>query len=167
MELSPIPPPNPKPEQKIKPSLPHKTTTVEYNHTPAHRETNGATWRWQQLTNTNARKGHENATMKQRRRARVEPTNNQVTRAWLAKAKLIEGIINDSIPTAISDTGATSTAGKQRHPFQHCNSRKTKVFHLITGSTLHLQVRAPANIVDVVPNLTQTLLSGSKFADVR
>ena len=94
-------------------------------------------------------------------------------RSRLAKAKLIEGIKNGTIPAAISDTGATSTAGKPGDPFQHCNSHKTKVFHLPTGSTttsthqakLHLQVRAPANIVDVVPNLTQTLLSGSKFAD--
>ena len=30
---------------------------------------------------------------------------------------------------------------------------------------LNLQIRVPSNIVDVVPNLTKTLLSGSKFAD--
>ena len=32
-------------------------------------------------------------------------------------------------------------------------------------TTLLLNVRPPANRVDVVPDLTQTLLSGSKFAD--
>eukprot|EP00804_Cyclotella_cryptica_P005172 CCRYP_014221-RA/>CCRYP_014221-RA protein AED:0.46 eAED:0.40 QI:0/0/0/1/0/0/2/0/275 len=49
----------------------------------------------------------------------------------------------------------------------------TKGFLLPTGGTaqathlsqLLLDVRAPANQVDIVPNLTQTLLSGSKFAD--
>ena len=96
----------------MKPSLPHTTTTVKFNLTPAHRDTNGAAWRQQQLTTINARKRHENATMKQRRRTRTEPTNNQGTRARLSKAKLIEGINNGTIPTAISDTGATSTAGK-------------------------------------------------------
>ena len=111
--------------------------------------------------------------MKQRRRTRTEPANNKGTTARLAKAKLIEGINNGTIPAAISDTGATSTAGKPGDPFQRYNSQQTKVFHLPTGSTttsshqakLHLPVRAPANIVDVIPNLTQTLLSGSKFAD--
>jgi len=157
----------------MKPSLPHTTTTVKFNLTPAHRDTNGAAWRQQQLTTINARKRHENASMKQRRRTRTEPTNNKGTRARLSKAKIIEGINNGTIPAAISDTGATSTAGKPGDPFQRYNSQKTKVFHLPTGSTttsshqakLHLPVRAPANIVDVVPNLTQTLLSGSKFAD--
>jgi len=62
---------------------------VKFNITPAHCESNGAVWRRQQLTNINARKGHENAAMKHRRRARAKPTNNQVTRARLAKAKLI------------------------------------------------------------------------------
>ena len=129
---------------------------MRFNLTPSHRETNGAAWRQHQHTTIKARKG-----------------NNQLTRAELTKAKLIEGINNGTVPAAISDTGATSTAGKPGDPFQHCNSHKTKVFHLPNGSTttsthqakLHLQVRAPANIVDVVPNLTQTLLSGSKFAD--
>eukprot|EP00804_Cyclotella_cryptica_P012654 CCRYP_016928-RA/>CCRYP_016928-RA protein AED:0.83 eAED:0.83 QI:0/-1/0/1/-1/1/1/0/246 len=84
-----------------------------------------------------------------------------------------EGINNGSIPSAVSDTGATSTAGTLHDPFIHSKTRSTKFFMLPTGTTtaatiqaqLLLNVRPPANTVDIVPNLHQTLLSGSKFAD--
>eukprot|EP00804_Cyclotella_cryptica_P019892 CCRYP_007802-RA/>CCRYP_007802-RA protein AED:0.50 eAED:0.50 QI:0/-1/0/1/-1/1/1/0/138 len=83
-----------------------------------------------------------------------------------------EGINNGSIPSAVSDTGATSTAGTLHDPFIHSKTRSTKIFMLPTGTTtaatiqaqLLLNVRPPANTVDIVPNLHQTLLSGSKFA---
>eukprot|EP00804_Cyclotella_cryptica_P016108 CCRYP_004214-RA/>CCRYP_004214-RA protein AED:0.22 eAED:0.20 QI:0/0/0/1/0/0.66/3/0/877 len=84
-----------------------------------------------------------------------------------------EGINNGSIPSAVSDTGATSTAGTLHDPFIHSKTRFTKIFMLPTGTTtaatiqaqLLLNVRPPANTVDIVPNLHQTLLSGSKFAN--
>eukprot|EP00804_Cyclotella_cryptica_P002820 CCRYP_009358-RA/>CCRYP_009358-RA protein AED:0.51 eAED:0.44 QI:0/-1/0/1/-1/1/1/0/122 len=84
-----------------------------------------------------------------------------------------EGINNGSIPSAVSDTGATSTAGTLHDPFIHSKARSTKTFMLPTGTTttattqahLLLNVHTPANTVDIVPNLHQTLLSGSKFAD--
>eukprot|EP00804_Cyclotella_cryptica_P003838 CCRYP_020455-RA/>CCRYP_020455-RA protein AED:0.30 eAED:0.34 QI:0/0/0/1/1/1/2/0/650 len=85
-----------------------------------------------------------------------------------------EGINNGSIPSAVSDTGATSTAGTLHDPFIHSKTRSTKIFMLPTGTTtaatiqaqlLLLNVRPPTNTVDIVPNLHQTLLSGSKFAD--
>jgi hypothetical protein len=84
-----------------------------------------------------------------------------------------EGINNDSIPSAVSDTSATSTAGTLHELFIHSKAHSTKTFMLPTGTTttattqahLLLNVRTPANTVDIVPNLHQTLLSGSKFAD--
>eukprot|EP00804_Cyclotella_cryptica_P028359 CCRYP_016427-RA/>CCRYP_016427-RA protein AED:0.05 eAED:0.03 QI:0/0/0/1/1/1/2/0/1237 len=81
--------------------------------------------------------------------------------------------MNGSIASAISDTGATSTAGAPHDPFKETTTISSKVFLLPTGGTakatkvaklLH-KVRAPANIVDIVPSLEHTLLSGSKFAD--
>eukprot|EP00804_Cyclotella_cryptica_P019415 CCRYP_006612-RA/>CCRYP_006612-RA protein AED:0.40 eAED:0.40 QI:0/-1/0/1/-1/1/1/0/326 len=83
------------------------------------------------------------------------------------------GINNGSIPSAVSDTGATSTAGTLHDPFIHSKTRSTKTFMLPTGTTttattqaqLLLNVRPPANTVDIVPNLHQTLLSGSKFVN--
>ena len=78
-----------------------------------------------------------------------------------------------TIPSAVSDTGATLTAGAINDPFNPTDEFSSKVFSLPTGgtataskvATLQLNVRAPANRVDIVPSLTQTLLSGSKFAD--
>lgn len=91
----------------------------------------------------------------------------------MTKLQVQQGVADGSIPSAISDTGATSTAGAVHDPFHSTTQPSTKVFLLPTGGTaqathisqLMLNVRAPANQVDIVPNLTQTLLSGSKFAD--
>ena len=91
----------------------------------------------------------------------------------MTKLQIKHGIANGTIPSAISDTGATSTAGALHDPFHTTMVPSTKVFLLPTGGKAHaihiaqllLNVRAPANQVDIVPTLTQTLLSGSKFAD--
>eukprot|EP00804_Cyclotella_cryptica_P031352 CCRYP_012176-RA/>CCRYP_012176-RA protein AED:0.49 eAED:0.45 QI:0/-1/0/1/-1/1/1/0/130 len=91
----------------------------------------------------------------------------------MAPHTIKEGINNGPIPSAVSDTGATSTAGTLHDPFIHSKARSTKTFMLPTGTTttattqahLLLNVRTPANTVNIVPNLHQTLLSGSKFAD--
>eukprot|EP00804_Cyclotella_cryptica_P014430 CCRYP_004768-RA/>CCRYP_004768-RA protein AED:0.58 eAED:0.42 QI:0/-1/0/1/-1/1/1/0/142 len=91
----------------------------------------------------------------------------------MTKQQVKQGISDGTIPSAISDTGATLTAGALHDPFHSTTKPSTKVFLLPTGGTaqathisqLMLNVRAPANQVDIVPNLTQTLLSGSKFAD--
>eukprot|EP00804_Cyclotella_cryptica_P015599 CCRYP_003604-RA/>CCRYP_003604-RA protein AED:0.37 eAED:0.36 QI:0/-1/0/1/-1/1/1/0/403 len=91
----------------------------------------------------------------------------------MTKLQLKHGIADGTIPSAISDTGATSTAGALHDPFHSTTEPSTKVFLLPTGGTaqathisqLLLNVHAPTNQVDIVPNLTQMLLSGSKFAD--
>jgi hypothetical protein len=91
----------------------------------------------------------------------------------MSASAIKQGTINGTIPSAVSDTGATSTAGTLHDPFLHSDTRSTKTFMLPTGATtttttqaqLLLKVRAPTNTVDIVHNLHQTLLSGSKFAD--
>ena len=92
-------------------------------------------------------------------------TANQVKHA------VLEGLI----PSAISDTGATSTAGspKDIQSFDVTGELSTKVFRLPDGSskaarekaTLKLPLRDPANQVDVVLGIEQTLLSGGKMAE--
>jgi hypothetical protein len=91
----------------------------------------------------------------------------------MSTTALKRGIMNETIASAVSDTGATSTTGATHDPFEETTTLSSKVFILPTGSTatatklaklLH-NVRAPANMVDIVPTLAQTLLSGSKFAD--
>jgi len=91
----------------------------------------------------------------------------------MTNMQLKQGIMDGTIASAVSDTGATSTAGTPNDPFIMSNKASNKIFCLPTGgiavatrtATLQLNVRAPANEVDIVPNLDQTLLSGSKFAD--
>eukprot|EP00804_Cyclotella_cryptica_P021445 CCRYP_005778-RA/>CCRYP_005778-RA protein AED:0.56 eAED:0.56 QI:0/-1/0/1/-1/1/1/0/240 len=84
-----------------------------------------------------------------------------------------QGVINGSIPSAVGDTSTTSTAGTLRDPFIDSDIQSTKTFMLPTSATttttteakLLLNVHTPANTVDIVPNLHQTLLIGSKFVD--
>jgi hypothetical protein len=91
----------------------------------------------------------------------------------MSPSTIKQGIINGSIPSTVSDTGATSTAGTLHDPFIYSDIQSTKTFMLPMGATttattqalLLLNVRTPANTVDIVPNLHQTLLSGSKFTD--
>ena len=83
-------------------------------------------------------------------------------------------ILNGKIPSAISDTGATSTAGKGEHPFKLSIHPSDKVFHLPTGGTARASVKAklmhelgePETEVDIVPVLTNTLLSTGKLVEV-
>ena len=82
-------------------------------------------------------------------------------------------ILDGSIPSAISDTSATSTAGKSGHPFRLLNRPLDKVFHLPTGGTARASVkgklmhelREPATEVDIVPRLTNTLLITGKLVE--
>ena len=83
-------------------------------------------------------------------------------------------VLDGTIPSGVSDTGATSTAGRPQDPFIMSNIPSTKVFHLPTGGTarasktakLHHKLREPARSVDIVPSLTDnTLISTSKFTD--
>ena len=82
-------------------------------------------------------------------------------------------IVEGSIPSAISYTGSTSTAGKSGHPFRFLNLSPDKVFHLPTGGTTRASVKAklmhklrePATEVDIVPGLTKTLPSTGKIVE--
>ena len=75
--------------------------------------------------------------------------------------------MNGTIESACSDTGASSTAGKQTDPFQQTNQISRKIFVLPTGgqapaskkAKLLLNVRAPANEVDIVPGLHKLSLA--------
>ena len=135
----------------------HLTTTpnskghnVHFTLPTSHRNTDGKTWRQHQKK------------AKQNRRSTAA-----------TQATIRQKVLSGTIPSGVSDTGATSTAGKPGDPFLHQQHSPGKVFHLPTGGTttstekaqLALPLRAPADQVDMVPGLTQTLVSGSKMAD--
>eukprot|EP00804_Cyclotella_cryptica_P009391 CCRYP_018074-RA/>CCRYP_018074-RA protein AED:0.17 eAED:0.15 QI:0/0/0/0.75/0/0/4/0/1210 len=142
----------------------HDTRRVHFTLPPHHRTTNSKQWR---LTCTN-KPTHTIHPLKL-----TGTINIHSTATHMSPRTIKEGINNGSIPSAVSDTGATSTAGTLHDPFIHSKTRSTKIFMLPTGTTtaatiqaqLLLNVRPPANTVDIVPNLHQTLLSGSKFSD--
>ena len=156
-ELEQIPPKPP--ELKLLPSPRHFSKNgnekkVFFSLPTDHRDTNGIIWRASQYVTINLRR-------------------QRAGRRKLSKTQIAEGIRNGKIPSGVSDTGATSNAGKATDPFGPSRSKTTNFFRLPTGGTttsthqakLLLPVRAPANVVDVIPDLDQTLISGSKFAD--
>ncbi len=127
---------------------------IQFDLPNTHRATDGQTWR-------------------RKEKQRIANEHRQWKHTNMTEAQLKTDIMNGTIASACSDTGATSTAGKPSDPFEATNQKSTKVFHLPVGGTgtatkvskLLLNVRAPANEVDIVPGLEQTLLSVSKFAD--
>ena len=84
------------------------------------------------------------------------------------------GVLNGTIPSAVSDTGATSSAFLKEDPSIPTGRVSSAVFHLPNGAVppattvnklLH-NVRSPARNVNIVPSLVEnSLLSTSKFAD--
>ena len=84
------------------------------------------------------------------------------------------GVLNGTIPSAVSDTGATSHALLPSAPSIPTGKQSDVVFHLPNGATapattinkLHHQVREPARSANIVPDLaTNSLMSTSKFVD--
>ena len=77
-------------------------------------------------------------------------------------------------PSAVYDSGATSSCGREVDPFERTGESSTKIFQVPTGELavgseraklLH-PLRDPATEVDVVPAMTRdTLISTGKFAD--
>ncbi len=84
------------------------------------------------------------------------------------------GVLNGAIPSAVSNTGATSSASLASDPSLPTGRVSSAVFHLPNGAIapattinklLH-NVRAPARDVNIVPSLVgNSLLSTSKFAE--
>jgi hypothetical protein len=84
------------------------------------------------------------------------------------------GVLNGTIPSAVSDTGATSSAFLKEDPSIPTGRTSSAIFHLPNGAVapattinklLH-NVRAPARDVNIVPSLVgNSLLSTSKFTD--
>ncbi len=91
-----------------------------------------------------------------------------------AQNKMCMGILNGTIPSAVSDTGTTSSAFLKEDPSIPTGRVSSVVFHLPNGAiapattvnkSLH-NVRAPTRDVNIVPSLVEnSLLSTSKFAN--
>ena len=106
---------------------PPTKTTVRFTLSNNHRNTNGKEWRHQQMCHIkNKRKPWEKARQKRQRRTKaITMTSTQLKR----------GIMDGTIASAVSDTGATSTAGTPNDPFVMSNKASNKVFCLPTGGT--------------------------------
>ena len=78
-------------------------------------------------------------------------------------------VLDGSVPSGISNTGATSSAGREGDPFIQTNTPSNKTFHLPMGGVARASNKAkrdPARDVDMVPILAEhTLLSTSNFAN--
>ena len=85
-------------------------------------------------------------------------------------------MLDGTIPSAISDTGATSSAGLTRDAahFAATGRRSTKIFHVANGASapateerlLQHPLRAIARTIDMVPSLRgASLLSTGKLAE--
>jgi hypothetical protein len=91
-----------------------------------------------------------------------------------AQQNMRMGVLNGTIPSAVSDTGATSSAFLKEDPSIPTGRTSSAIFHLPNGAVapattinklLH-NVRTPARDVNIVPSLVgNSLLSTNKFTD--
>ena len=111
---------------------------------------------------SHARRRYENAHQKRTRRA-----------APLTEAQICRGVLDGTIPSAISDTVATSSAGLIGNPYIPTGIKSTKLFHMTDVSTapasdvckLDHKLRDPARTVDMISGLIDSsLLSTRKLA---
>ncbi len=88
--------------------------------------------------------------------------------------KMKEGILNGTIPSAVSDTGATLSAFLKKDPSPATGKLSTTVFHLpndaiapaTTRNKLVHNVCEPARSINIIPALVKnSLLSTNKFAE--
>jgi hypothetical protein len=89
-------------------------------------------------------------------------------------AKLKRGVLNRTIPSAIVDSGATSSVSTPTDPFSATGRTSNKIFRLPNGATeaaseireLATKVRAPARDVHITPGIAESsLISTSRFSD--
>jgi hypothetical protein len=86
--------------------------------------------------------------------------------------KMKEGVLNGTIPSAFSDTGATSSAFLKKDPSRATGKLSTTVFYLPDGTIAPattrnklLHVCEPARSINIIPALVENfLLSTNKFA---
>ena len=138
---------------------------VQFDLPPNYVNKNSTAWRAmpRAIRESTARRKWENS--KYYRRKKNSPLTDRDIRRM---------VLDGTIPSGVSDSGATSTAGRPQDPFIKSNIPSNKNFHMPTGGTarasrtakLHHQLREPARTVDIVPSLTDnTLISTGKFAD--
>jgi hypothetical protein len=90
----------------------------------------------------------------------------------ILKDKLRSGVLDGSIPSAASDTGATASAMKPSDPTIPTGTQSNTSFggafgdiaKATTINKLRLKLREPAKSVHIVPKVRDSLLSTSKMA---
>jgi hypothetical protein len=100
--------------------------------------------------------------------------NNDITRHFRSTPDdVFQGILNGSIPLAVSDTAATSNNFLPSAPTLPTGTVSAVLFHLPNGATaaatmihkLHHNLREPACSINIVPSLVGNLLSTVKVVE--
>ena len=121
---------------------------------------------FQEMKNTDAQIEHELHL--------IDAINNATNESVARALENDDDEVNTSWPSAIYDTGATSSCGKIGDPFLETGKQSTKVFKMPNGhkspasdlKLLEHELREPARDVHMVPELQGTLLvSAGKLAD--
>ena len=106
---------------------------VSFTLPKGYQDKNSTVWRAvpRRIRISNTRQKWENA--KYRRKKRNGP---------LSEKELQAAVLDGTVPSGISDTGATSSAGKTGDPFHHTNKPSNKLFHLPTGGMVKATTQA-------------------------
>jgi hypothetical protein len=103
-----------------------------------------------------------------------QPRENVTLHNIALQHNIKEAVLAGAIPSAVSNTGATSHTLLPSTPLIPTGEQSQAVFHLPNGATavattinkLHLNVPKPARSVNIVPALVEnSLLSTNKFVE--
>jgi hypothetical protein len=122
--------------------------------------------------------GHtdKDSTNYQQRKHRNNDDITRRVRSTLDDDDVCQGVLNGSIPLAVSDRAATSNAFCPSAPMLPTVTVSTAVFHLPNGATaaatiihkLHHNLREPACSINIVPSIVvNSLLSTVKMVETR
>jgi hypothetical protein len=102
----------------------------------------------------------------------VQEIINNVNDVTILKQITKKGVLNDSIPSIVADSAATSSVGTPTAPLIPTGRISNKIFQLPDGtrtaaatvSELAHNVRQPAKDVHIVPSIESNSLLTAKFA---
>ena len=138
-----------------------RTQRISFKLASNHKDKNSAIWRQQQIFSS---KKYSKSTSEIRANSKKYSKSTTEIQA---------GVLNGSIPSAVSDTGATASAFTPDNPSIPTGVKSTSTFggafgdqaKATTINKLHHKLREPARSVHIVPQVQTSLLSTSKVVD--
>ena len=154
-----------------------RTQRISFKLASNHKDKNSAIWRQQQIfsskkyskSTTESTTRQQIFSSKEYSKSTTESTTENSKKCSKSTTEIRAGVLDGSIPSAVSDTGATASAFTPDDPSIPTGVKSTSTFggafgdqaKATTINKLHHKLREPARSVHIVPQVQTSLLSTS------